>query len=107
MSVSPGGGAGLLLEPESGRKPTRGFGLALLLLLAALGLASSPAAETPMVLMGIVVAVDQNQGALSLEHGDGTRSHLTADPKFLRDIHIGDPVQAVVEGTSVRTLEHL
>ncbi len=101
-------GSGLLPEHGSGRKSTtRGFGVGLLLLLAALGLASSAAAQTPTVVMGIVVAVDLNQGALSLAHGDGTRSNLTADPKYLRNVHIGDPVQAVVEGTSVRTLEHL
>jgi len=79
-----------------------GRALGVLMLVATLGLAS--AGEVPTVLMGIVVAVEQENGSLTLEHGDGTRSHLTAGPHLLQGIRIGDPVQAVVEGTRVRTL---
>ncbi len=68
----------------------------LLLLLAGAGL-----------LVGIVVVVDPARGTLTLKHADETRSHLNAHPDVLRDVRIGDPVQAVVEGTTVRMLEPL
>jgi hypothetical protein len=60
-----------------------------------------------MVFFGILVAVDRDSGALTMEHGDGTRSHLHAAPVLLRGLEVGDPVQAVVEGRVVRTLSPL
>lgn len=81
--------------------------LAILLLLAAPHLVWGAPPDAPTVVMGIVAALDQTQGTLVLAHGDGTRSHLSAAPRLLRDIQVGDPVHGVVEGTTVRTLEPL
>ncbi len=80
------------------------WGPAIVLVLAALGPAWNAAADTPTVLMGIVGAGDQERGALILERGDGTRSHHIGAPGLLGNIRAGDPVQAVVEGATVRTL---
>ncbi len=57
--------------------------------------------------MGIVMSVDQERGILTLVYGDGTRSHLSADPSLLNNLRIGGPVQALVEDTIVRTLRRL
>ncbi len=81
--------------------------LVILLLLAAPHLVWGQTPDAPSVVMGIVAAVDQTEGTLVLQHGDGTRSHLNASPGLLRGIQIGDPVQGAVEGTTVRTLEPL
>lgn len=70
-------------------------------------LARTRSTAMPVVLLGIVVALDPIEGALVLGHGDGTQSDLTADPGLLRKIRIGDPVKAVVEGSTVRTVEPL
>jgi hypothetical protein len=63
--------------------------------------------KAPIVLLGIVVAVDQTEGSLVLGHGDGTRSTFNTDPWLLRKVQIGDPVKVVAEGSTVRTLEPL
>jgi hypothetical protein len=61
----------------------------------------------PVVVLGIVAALDPKQGALVLWHGDGTHSDLTAPPKLLEKVRIGDPVSAVVDGSIVRNVERL
>ncbi len=63
--------------------------------------------NAPIVLLGIVLAVDPTQGTLVLGHGDGTRSSLNTDPALLRKIQVGDPVKVVAEGSTARTLEPL
>ena len=58
----------------------------------------------PTVMLGIVVALQQDTGVLVLRHGDGSRSQLHAPARLLDNVKVGDPVQAVVEGTTVQTL---
>ena len=70
-------------------------------------LKQSQAWPTPVVLLGIVVALDQKQGTLVLGHGDGTQSGLTAAPNLLHKIRIGDPVSVVVQGSRVDIVEPL
>ncbi len=65
------------------------------------------ATTVPVVLLGIVEALDPIKGALVLGHGDGTQSYLTADPGLLQKIQVGDPVNVVVDGSIVRTVEPL
>ncbi len=65
------------------------------------------ATPVPVVVLGIVVALDPKQGALVLWHGDGTQSDLTAPPRLLKKVRIGDPVSAVVDGAIVRNVERL
>ncbi len=65
------------------------------------------AMPVPVVLLGIVVALDPKEGALVLWHGDGTQSDLTAPPKLLKKVRIGDPVTAVVDGSIVRNVQRL
>ncbi len=57
--------------------------------------------------LGIVLAVDRAAGTLTLGHTGGRCSRLTADPHLLRDVRIGGPVHALVEGTTVRTIRCL
>jgi len=66
-----------------------------------------PATPVPVVVLGIVVALDPKEGALVLWHGDGTQSDLIASPKLLKKVRIGDPVSAVVDGAIVRNVERL
>lgn len=65
------------------------------------------ATPVPVVVLGIVVGLDSREGALVLWHGDGTQSDLTASPKLLKKVRIGDPVSAVVDGSIVRNVERL
>ena len=61
----------------------------------------------PTVQLGIVVALDPKDGTLVLWHGDGTHSDLSAPPRILKKVRIGDPVSAVVDGSFVRNVERL
>ncbi len=57
--------------------------------------------------LGIVLAVDRAAGTLTLGHSGGRCSHLTAAPHLLRDVRIGGPVHALVDGMAVKTLRCL
>ncbi len=70
-------------------------------------LARPVSTSVPVVVLGIVAALDPKEGALVLWHGDGTQSDLTAPPKLLKKVRIGDPVSAVVDGSIVRNVERL
>ncbi len=70
-------------------------------------LLQAKATTVPVVLLGIVEVLDPIKGALVLGHGDGTRSYLTAAPGLLQKIQVGDPVNVVVDGSIVRTVEPL
>lgn len=65
------------------------------------------APSPPVVLLGIVMAVDEREGSLVLGHGDGSRSTLNTDRGLLRNIQVGDLVKVAAEGSTVRTLEPL
>lgn len=82
-------------------------GLAVLLIvLLGVGAACASPADTPTTFKDIVVAVGPNGGAFTLQHSDGNRPTRRADPALLRDLRVGEPVQAVAEGTTVRLLAH-
>ncbi len=57
--------------------------------------------------LGVVVALDQDNGRLTLAYGDGTCAHLHAEPSRLGHLRMGGPVQVIVEGTMVLTLRCL
>ncbi len=69
--------------------------------------ASCTVENTVEYTLGIVLAVDRAAGTLTLGHTGGRCSHLRADPRLLREVRIGGPVHALVEGTTVRTLRCL
>lgn len=50
------------------------------------------------------MALDHSLGTLSLMEPDGGRIEFHADPAILRGLRIGDPVQVLVEGTTIRVL---
>ncbi len=57
--------------------------------------------------LGVVVALDQDKGTLTLAYGDGTCSDLQANRSLLENLRIGGPVQVLVEGRTVLTLRRL
>ena len=65
------------------------------------------AADLPTILLGVAVAVDLDQGMLTMVLADRTRSRFTASPLLLRAVRLGAPVRVVVEGTSIRALRCL
>ena len=87
--------------------------IAFLLGLFAVGRAlAAPATEfetlagpAPTVLWGRVAVVAPDQGQLVLSFEDGTWAELTSDPRLLRNIHPGQIVQAVLDGSVVRFVE--
>ena len=59
----------------------------------------------PTVLWGRVAAVMPSRGQLVLSYEDGTSAELVSAPRLLRGIHVGQTVQAVLDGSVVRFVE--
>ena len=68
---------------------------------------ANPTSHTLVPQIGVVVAVNENKGEITLSRGGGNSLRLTADPRLLKDVRIWGVVHVLREGRVIRGLRCL
>ena len=57
---------------------------------------AGPAANTPERIEGQVLKIDHNQGKVTIRASDGTTHEFQASPETLKDLKVGDRIEAAL-----------